>query len=82
MIPTAIGTRHRACAPRYRSQISYPFRGPVQGICEFDTLFFLLHILLFSIPLTRYARYAPGGEKDTLLRVFIDADDVQAPMRH
>ena len=30
----------------------------------------------------RYARYAPGGEKDTLFTRFIDADDVQAPMRH
>ena len=38
-LPTAIGTRHRACAPRYRSQISYPFRGHVRGSCEFDTLF-------------------------------------------
>ena len=26
-IPTALSTRHRACAPGYRSQISYPFHG-------------------------------------------------------
>ena len=44
--------------------------------------FFPLHIFLFSIPLTRYARYAPGGKKIPFLRVFIDADDVPAPMRH
>ena len=37
------------------------------------------HIFLFSIP---FRRYAPGGEKIFFLRVFIDADDVQAPMRH
>ena len=27
-------------------------------------------------------RYVPGGEKIPFLRVFIDSDDVQAPMRH
>ena len=26
-VPTALWTLHRACAPGYRSQISYPFRG-------------------------------------------------------
>ena len=31
---------------------------------------FFLHIFLFSIPLTRYARYQPGGEKDTLFTRF------------
>ena len=38
-VPTALWTLHRTCAPGYRSQISYPFRGPVWEICEFDTLF-------------------------------------------
>ena len=42
--------------------------GPVRGICEFDTLFFIF--FLFSIPLTRYTHYAPGGEIDTLLTRF------------
>ena len=40
------------------------------------------HIFLFSIPLTWYARYAPGGKKIPFLSVFNYADDVQAPMRH
>ena len=53
-----------------------PFPRIVRGICEFDTFFFLRHIFLFSIPVTRYARYEPGGEKDTLFTRFIDADDV------
>ena len=47
-------------------------RGPVQG----DLWFWLplLHIFLFSIPLTRYARHAPGtgavAKKIPFLRVF------------
>ena len=84
-VPTALWTLHRACAPRYRSQISYPFRGSSADLSGGSVNlipFFFLHIFLFSIPLTRYARYAPGGEKIPFLRVFIDAVDVQAPMRH
>ena len=71
MVPTALWTLHRACAPGYRSQISYPFRrlsADLSGVSVNLIPFF--HISLFLIPLTRYARYAPGGEIDTLFTRF------------
>ena len=65
----------------YRETIRDIFCIPLIGIFFFFFFFFFLHIFLFSIPLTRYAQYAPGGEKEfflnVLLRVFIYADDVQ-----
>ena len=66
----------------WNSQISRT--GPVREICEFHILFFSSYFTVqFSISLTRYARYAPGGEKQIpFLRVFIYADGVQDPMRH
>ena len=76
----AIGTRHRACAPRYRSQISYPFRGHVRGSCEFDTLFLRFPRFRYPKRDTRVTRLV--AKKIPFLRVFIYADDVQAPMRH
>ena len=58
---------HRGIA----SQISYPFRGSSAGLSEGSVnLIPFFHIFLFSIPLTRYARYAPGGEMDTLFTRF------------
>ena len=63
-VSTALWTLHHACAPKYRSQISYPFRGSsadLSGDLWIWYPFFLLHIFPLSIPLTRYARYAPGG---------------------
>ena len=72
-IPKALWTRHRACAPGYRSQMSYPFRGSsadLPGGSAKLTPFFPLNIFQFSIPLTRYARYAPGGEMDTLFSFY------------
>ena len=60
--------------PRVRTGVSlpdsYPFRGLSAGSVNLIPFF---HIFLFSIPLTRgtrYARYEPGGEKDTLFTRF------------
>ena len=49
--PTALWTLHRACAPRTGVSVPdfLPFprivRGPVRGICEFDTLFSYFPVL-------------------------------------
>ena len=70
-VPTALWTLHRACALEYRSQISYPFPGLSADLfAESVNLIPFFHIFLFSIPLTRYARYEPGGKKDTLFTRF------------
>ena len=79
-LPTPIGTRHHACAPGYRSQISYPFRGHVRGSCEFDTLFLRFPRFRYPKRDTRVTRLV--AKKMPFLHVFIYADDVQAPMRH
>ena len=70
-VPTALWTLHRACAAGYCSQISYPFRGSSADLSGGSVnLIPFFHIFLFSIPLTRYARYLPGGEIDTLFTCF------------
>ena len=71
--------------PRMRTGVSLPdflpfpriVRGPVRGICEFDTLFFIFFCFRYPWRDTRRVE-----KKIPFLRVFIDADDVQAPMRH
>ena len=75
MVPTALWTLHRACAPRRTGVLLLDFlpfprivRGPVRADLWIWYPFF--HIFLFSIPVTRYARYAPGGEIDTLFTRF------------
>ena len=79
-VPTALWTLHRTCAPGYRSQISYPFRGPVWEICEFDTLF--AHFPVFDTLNAIRTLRARWRKRYPFLQIFIDADAVQAPMRH
>ena len=73
-ILTALGTRHRACAPGYR-RIAPKFHtlsADRQRTCPGD-LWIWYPFFIFScgsIPLTQYACYAPGGEKDTLFTRF------------
>ena len=60
--------------PRVRTGLSLPdFLYTLSADCPRNLwiwYLFFLHIFLFSIPLTRYARYEPGGEKDTLFTRF------------
>ena len=58
---------HRDIAPRFTIPFPRIVHGPVRGIYEFDTLFSYFPV---SIPLTRNARYAPDGEKDTICTRF------------
>ena len=73
-VPTALWTLHKST--RVRTGVSprtFPtsFRGSSAGLSEGSVnLIPFFHIFLFSIPLTRYARYAPGGEIDTLFTRF------------
>ena len=53
----------------YRETIRDIFCIPLIGIFFFIRFVFL-HIFLFSIPLTRYAQYAPGGEKEFFFTCF------------
>ena len=70
-VPTALWTlytarAHRGIAPRFPI---YPFRGSSAvsgGFVNLIPFFFFL----FSIPLTWYARYEPGGKKDTIFTRF------------
>ena len=59
--------------PRVRTGLSIPNFLPFPRTCRsrgsVDLIPFF-HIFLFLIPLTRYARYVPGGEKDTLFTRF------------
>ena len=59
--------------PHVRTGISLPDFLPFPRTClgRSVNLIPFLHIFLFSIPLTLYARYAPGGEKDTLFYTFL-----------
>ena len=69
----SLWTRHRACAPGPHRGITPKFptlSADRQQTCPGDLWIWyhfppFFHIFLFSIPLTRYASYTPGGEKDT-----------------
>ena len=58
---------HRGIAPRFPT-----LSADCPWTCPRDLWIWypFFHIFLFSIPLTRYARYEPGGEKDTLFTRF------------
>ena len=60
---------HRGIAPKFHTLSADHPRTYLSG-GSVNLIPFFFHIFLFSIPLMRYARYAPGGEKDTLFTRF------------
>ena len=66
--------------PQLPEHTPYPFCGHVWGSCEFDTLFLRFPRFRYPKRDTRVMRLV--AKRIPFLRVFIYADDVQAPMRH